>query len=119
MRKWPAADRAKPSPRPPPQLHQDAVLRPEGEPLIDNDRQLEGCFTSFHSALSRSALKKERFLNGKPESPRVQAQAAAQPDTPAVAPALAAQPLFAPRPESPFADKLKQALQPAGPKQDS
>ena len=33
--------------------------------LIENDRQVEGCFTSYNAALSRSALKKDRFLNGK------------------------------------------------------
>jgi 3'-5' exoribonuclease len=87
--------------------------------LIDNDRQLEGCFTSYHPILSRSALKKERFLNGKPEPPRAPVGAAVPPVLPVAQPALAAHPLFAPRPESAFADKLKQALQPAGPKQDS
>jgi 3'-5' exoribonuclease len=86
--------------------------------LIEKDRQVEGCFTSFNAALSRPALKKDRFLNGKPaEAPRV--KAAAQPESPVAKPALAAHPLFAPKPDSPFADKLKQALQPAGPKQDS
>jgi 3'-5' exoribonuclease len=101
--------------------------------LIDNDRQVEGCFTSYHQALSRSALKKDRFLRPKAEPP---ARAAAVPvavtvaETPPVVPAIAtapvappalaaAHPLFSPKPDSPFADKLKQALQPAGPKQDS
>jgi 3'-5' exoribonuclease len=86
--------------------------------LIANDRQVDGCFTSYNTALSRSALKKERFLNGKPPAPPLAPAAAApKPDAPGARPA-AAHPLFAPRPESPFADKLKQALQPAGPKQD-
>ncbi len=31
--------------------------------LIDNDRQLDGCFTTFNSALERTALKKDRYLN--------------------------------------------------------
>ena len=87
--------------------------------LIDNDRQLEGCFTSFHQVLSRSALKKDRFLRGKSETPH--AQAAVQPDAsaaPIAPPTRAAHPLFSPKSDSPFADKLKQALQPAGPKQD-
>ncbi len=91
--------------------------------LIENDRQVEGCFTSYHAALSRSALKKDRFLgkpNGKPEPPRVQASAEPRvPSPPVASPALAGHPLFSPKPDSPFADKLKQALQPAGPKQDS
>ena len=30
---------------------------------IENDRQLEGCFTSYNPALDRAALKKERYLN--------------------------------------------------------
>jgi 3'-5' exoribonuclease len=92
--------------------------------LIENDRQVEGCFTSFHQILSRSALKKDRFLRGKPEPPPRARATSEAPATPPVAPpvappALAAHPLFAPKSDSPFADKLKQALQPAGPKQDS
>jgi 3'-5' exoribonuclease len=34
--------------------------------LIENDRQLEGCFTTYNSALERSALKKDRYLNPAP-----------------------------------------------------
>jgi 3'-5' exoribonuclease len=89
--------------------------------LIANDRQVDGCFTSYNTALERSVLKKERFLNGKPAAlPPTPAPAAAAPkaEAPAARPAAAAHPLFAPRTESPFADKLKQALQPAGPEQD-
>jgi 3'-5' exoribonuclease len=97
--------------------------------LVENDRQLEGCFTSFNNAMARSALKKERYLNGDAAPPKV--RAAVQPgggdsepavpaNKPSVAPAtVAAHPLFAPRPDSPFADKLKQALQSNGPKQES
>lgn len=96
--------------------------------LIENDRQVEGCFTSFNPALSRAALKKDRFLNGKTEAPPPGAaktdappppsQPAPKPDGPVARPAAAAHPLFAPRPESPFADKLRQALLPAGPEQE-
>jgi hypothetical protein len=42
-----------------------------------------------------------------------------KPAAPVAAPAAAVHPLFAPKSDSPFADKLKQALLPAGPKQDS
>ena len=38
--------------------------------LIENDRQLEGCFTSYNPALERSALKKDRYLNPAPAAPR-------------------------------------------------
>jgi 3'-5' exoribonuclease len=31
--------------------------------LIENDRQLDGCFTTYHSVLERAALKKERYLH--------------------------------------------------------
>ena len=97
--------------------------------LVENDRQVEGCFTTYNNAMSRSALKKDRYLNGEAVPPK--ARAAVQPDgadpelanpgkKPAVAPpTVAAHPLFAPKPDSPFADKLKQALQPNGPKQES
>lgn len=91
--------------------------------LIENDRQVDGCFTSFHAALSRSVLKKDRYLNGKTaESPAAvppETPAPKPPDPPPVRPAAAAHPLFASKIESPFAVKLKQALQPAGPEQDS
>jgi hypothetical protein len=88
--------------------------------LIENDRQVEGCFTTFNVALERPALKMDRFLN--PPPPRAAApaapasEAAAEPQSkPDAPPAHAA---FAPRPDSPFAGKLRQALQPAAPDQE-
>jgi 3'-5' exoribonuclease len=103
--------------------------------LIENDRQLDGCFTMYSTALERTALKKERYMNGpvptangavQTEKPRVvEVDEAEDPPLPAVAPqlvaqpALAAHPLFAAKPDSPFADKLKAALQPAGSKQEN
>ena len=125
--------------------------------LIESDRQVEGCFTTYNGALTRSALKKDRYLSGAPDPPRVRPAAAppraevhpnggarpngelrtepSQPDrgTPPPAsnsPAAPAQPiakpetatqhpLFAARPDSSFADKLKQALQPAASKQEN
>ena len=124
--------------------------------LIENDRQVEGCFTTFSAALERTALKKDRYLNGAPAAAPVQTAAPVQaaaptpaaapvngieaapehvadatqagpvtgegmpvPPAPVAPPAAAEHPLFAPRQESPFADKLRQALQPVGPKQES
>jgi len=85
--------------------------------LIENDRQVEGCFTMYYPALERVALKKDRYLNGTkasaPESvtPDPESSAPLPDGRGSVAPpALAAHPLFAPKPDSPFADKLKQAL---------
>jgi 3'-5' exoribonuclease len=85
--------------------------------LIDNDRQVEGCFTTYNTALERVALKKDRYLNPAPAAPRPAAPAPSngvlretEPAAPVASPALAAHPLFAPKPDSPFADKLKQAL---------
>ncbi len=80
--------------------------------LIENDRQLEGCFTTYNGVLSRAALKKERYLGVEPPETPVQATEngsapSAGPSSPAKA---AAPPLFAPTPASAFADKLKQAL---------
>ena len=43
--------------------------------LIENDRQVEGCFTSYNSAMARTALKKDRLLN--PPVPRPPAPAPA------------------------------------------
>jgi 3'-5' exoribonuclease len=68
--------------------------------LLETDRQVEGCFTSYSPALDRVLLKKERYLNGEPAPAR------------AAAPAPAA-PAAAPKSNSPFADKLLRALQPA------
>jgi 3'-5' exoribonuclease len=103
--------------------------------LIENDRQLEGCFTSYSSALERTALKKDRFLNGE-SGPRV--RSAPQPVAAETSPALevdalpaaetaapqsaqkkeaqaapertGSRPFFPRQTDSPFADKLKQAL---------
>ena len=86
--------------------------------LLERDRQVEGCFTSFNTALERVILKKDRYLNPPALAP---APAPAEPK-PAAAPPpppAAGRPLFAPPTDNPFADKLRQALQPAGPKQDN
>ena len=144
--------------------------------LIEGDRQVEGCFTSYNAALTRAALKKDRYLSGVPEPPRVRPAAegvrpearphgvdvrpngevrpngaqsrpngevrpnGAEPGTPAKLPAtpvpvsvpvplpappvakpeVATQhPLFGARPDSAFADKLKQALLPSVSKQEN
>jgi 3'-5' exoribonuclease len=95
--------------------------------LIERDRQVEGCFTTYSGALARPALKKEKYWSGATEpqpAPTAAANdatplAAEQPrppekiKLPTLAPAFAAHPLFATRPVSPLADKLKQALDPA------
>ncbi len=104
--------------------------------LIENDRQVEGCFTTYSPALERPALKKDRFLNGVPAArvpaekpvrpaPAGPASSGTQPAAPVnggmeskpappVPPSAAQHPLFAAKPESAFADKLKQALQSSG-----
>ena len=50
--------------------------------LIENDRQLEGCFTTYNSALERSALKKDRYLNPAPPAPPDAKPAAPPPASP-------------------------------------
>jgi 3'-5' exoribonuclease len=37
--------------------------------LIESDRQVEGCFTAYNTALERSVLKKDLFLNPPEPSP--------------------------------------------------
>ena len=86
--------------------------------LIENDRQLEGCFTSYNAALARPALKKERYLNGETRPARPPAEhsngTSLEPNpAPIAPPSAAAHPLFAPPAGSAFADKLKHALGPA------
>jgi 3'-5' exoribonuclease len=55
---------------------------------IENDRQLEGCFTSYSPALERSALKKDRYLNPAPVAPAalVPAPVTAKPSVPPPSP---------------------------------
>ncbi len=79
--------------------------------LIENDRQLEGCFTAYSGPLERSALKKDRYLAGEggpPGAPAV--ERAEERGASAAQPEAAGGPQAAPDPDSPFAGKLKQAL---------
>jgi hypothetical protein len=101
--------------------------------LIEGDRQVDGCFTTYNSAMARPALKMDKYWNGaasepKParvaiqstngaapslrEEPHEEPRPAVQVKLPTLEPAFAAHPLFAPRPDSQFADKLKLALAP-------
>ena len=107
--------------------------------LVENDRQVEGCFTTYSSSLARTALKLDRYWNGDGPAAPVDVPAAEPAATPAQPPAEteAQQPAALiqnadgqPRPpaqarqtaperpsparqDSLFADKLRQALQPA------
>jgi 3'-5' exoribonuclease len=88
--------------------------------LIENDRQVEGSFTAWNTALERAALKKDRYLIGEAPGPEGTPEGAlpgpegappgpeGTPQGPEGAPA-----------ESPFADKLRQALGPAEAKPES
>ena len=86
--------------------------------LIENDRQVEGCFTTFNLALERPALKMDRFLNqpleraATPAAPPSEGARQAKPKPDATPPA---HPASAPKPDSQFAAKLRQAVQPATP----
>jgi 3'-5' exoribonuclease len=106
--------------------------------LIENDRQVEGCFTAYNAVLERVVLKKDLYLN--PPEPAKEAQPKeallrdaqpkdaqpkeallkdaqpkdAQSKESAPKPAAASPaPNGSAKPDSAFADKLKQALQPA------
>jgi len=78
--------------------------------LIEGDRQVEGCFTTYNSALERPALKMGRFLNPSAAAPAAPSKESA-PAPPETQPA--------PAPDSPFAGKLRQALEHAAPTQDT
>jgi 3'-5' exoribonuclease len=81
--------------------------------LIESDRQVEGCFTAYNGPLERSVLKKDLFLN--PPEPSKDPLRKELPAMPAAeAPPAAPVNNGGPKPESLFADKLRQALQPAG-----
>jgi 3'-5' exoribonuclease len=76
--------------------------------LIENDRQIDGCFTTYHSALERSALKKDRYLH-PPVAPAKPAVPAAAQSAPA-RPAPAEQPAYAAaKGNNLLAEKLMQA----------
>jgi 3'-5' exoribonuclease len=88
---------------------------------IENDRQVEGCFTSYSPALERAALKKDKYLNPPPPAaaaPSAPAPAAKPAATPAPRPVPAEHPLFAAPASTLLGDKLKQAMQTALPRQD-
>lgn len=71
--------------------------------MIDRDQLVEGVWTGYNSALERSALKKDKFLETAP---------AAAPGASTAPPAAKAQPATERKPESAsdFSDKLKAAL---------
>jgi len=93
---------------------------------IAKDRNVEGCWTMYNSALDRSMLKKMRYLeqtdavrppsavaavNGT-SAATVESASPPMPEAPAPKPA-AAEPPQSPRgekPASPFAEKLQQAI---------
>jgi 3'-5' exoribonuclease len=103
--------------------------------LIEQDPYVEGCFTGYSNVLERVVLKKDRYLNPRPKPaspPRPAAKAPVDgapqaapptgpppipPSVPARVP-MAEHPLFAPKPDTPFGDKLRQAVQPTGPIQE-
>jgi 3'-5' exoribonuclease len=74
---------------------------------IENDRQLEGCFTTYNSALERSALKKDRYLNPVPAAAST-TDAKPSPPTPVSAPPPPARPPVAAG-NSLMAEKMLQA----------
>jgi 3'-5' exoribonuclease len=108
--------------------------------LVDNDRQVEGCFTNYSPTLERSVLKKDRYLSngaivsngpivgqvgnlrpivnrpaGSAQNPDPEFEA---PPVPPPAPAPVQHPLFLPGTDTLFADKLRQALKPAAAEQE-
>jgi 3'-5' exoribonuclease len=95
--------------------------------LIERDRHVDGCFTGYNAALERTVLKKNRYMNPPPVAERIAKPAAASNgsagDTevkrPVAPPSAASHPLFPPRPNSPFGEKLQLALRPSEPKQGS
>jgi 3'-5' exoribonuclease len=89
--------------------------------LLEGDRQVDGHFTGFSSALERPVLKKRKYLEEQPTvaRPAARPQSAEPGPVPAAPadPAQASHPLFAPaaKPNSSFGDKLLQAMQDTGP----
>ena len=82
--------------------------------LLENDRQVEGCFTAYNGALERAVLKKDLFLNPPPP----QTPKAPELSKPPAAPPPASPQNGNPESSSPFGDKLRQALQPVSSTQE-
>ncbi len=84
---------------------------------VERDRQVEGCWTTYNSALDRVVLKKLRYLEEERAAPQPERATAPQPERQPAPPVVPRPP--APRPEPPrsappasvFGDKLRQALQ--------
>ena len=81
--------------------------------MIEGDRQVEGCFTAYNTALERSVLKKDLFLNPPQASPETTAPETAPKAPSAAPPAPVPAHNGTAKSDSLFADKLKLALQPA------
>jgi 3'-5' exoribonuclease len=88
--------------------------------MIANDRQVEGCFTTYSGALGRTALKMDRYLEGEPTAapqPALEAPAAAMAD--AEQRPQNGRPADSVAADSAFGDKLKLALEKSGPHQEN
>jgi 3'-5' exoribonuclease len=84
--------------------------------LLDTDRQVDGCFTSYSAPLERVLLKKDKYLlDGEAAAPSAMQQPT-RPEPAQPEPMQPDLPAEAPKNNSPFASKLLQALQPAEPK---
>ncbi len=103
--------------------------------LVEKDRQMEGCFTSYSGALERTALKINKYWDDeaparavKPaaesaspvgSAPPTAASSVAPPAASASVAAPASSPPAAPsQQDSLFGDKLRQALKPVSSDQD-
>jgi 3'-5' exoribonuclease len=87
--------------------------------LIENDRQVDGCFTTYHSALERAALKKDRYLHPQAPEPKpetkletkLEAKTDSRPASapPVPRPPAPEHPVFAAKGNNLLAEKLMQA----------
>ena len=58
--------------------------------LVEQDRQVEGCFTGYNVSLERMVLKKEKYLSGAESNGHAQEPPAQPPEKPVDPPAVAA-----------------------------
>jgi 3'-5' exoribonuclease len=85
--------------------------------VVERDRLTDGCFTPYVTSMERVVLKKSKYLAPETEAPGKTIPAAVPASSAPVSapPAAPPHPLFSPRQNSLFGDKLAQALKPAGP----
>ena len=85
--------------------------------LIESDRQVEGCFTAYNTRAGARRAEEGPLPESRPDSPKPPVRRTPHAARPR--PARRCSTTEPPKADSPFADKLKQALQPVRTSEES